>query len=231
MSSWSWKAGLAGLAIVAAITYAVAQMPSGHPGMHSQTGPGAQDQPAMPPQGVMPDAMHRRMMQMMQGARRNGPAWNDGATERDDGSTHHAGTRCVRHYPGSCANPGGRSRHRLVEGEPRRTTRAPDRHERSRAARRRGRANLDGGIQFAVTGAARTLDAIQHMVPDHVHELTALGWNARTEDLPNGIKLVVSTTDPRQMVKLKALGFMGIMVQGAHHQPHHLMMAKGEFMH
>jgi len=22
---------------------------------------------------------------------------------------------------------------------------------------------------------------------------------------------------------------MGIMVQGAHHQPHHLMMAKGEF--
>ena len=24
--------------------------------------------------------------------------------------------------------------------------------------------------------------------------------------------------DPRQVVKIKALGFMGIMVQGAHHQ-------------
>jgi hypothetical protein len=26
----------------------------------------------------------------------------------------------------------------------------------------------------------------------------------------------------------QGLGFMGIMVQGGHHQPHHLMMAKGE---
>jgi hypothetical protein len=30
---------------------------------------------------------------------------------------------------------------------------------------------------------------------------------------------------------IRALGFMGIMVQGAHHQIHHLMMAKGEFAH
>ena len=47
----------------------------------------------------------------------------------------------------------------------------------------------------------------------------------------NGVKLVVTTTDPRQVIKLKVLGFMGIMVQGAHHQPHHLMMAKGENVH
>ena len=43
------------------------------------------------------------------------------------------------------------------------------------------------------------------------------------------MKLVVTASDPRQVVKIKALGFMGIMVQGAHHQTHHLMMAKGEF--
>ena len=35
MSSWSWKAGLAGVAIVAATAYAVAQMPA-HSGMHEQ---------------------------------------------------------------------------------------------------------------------------------------------------------------------------------------------------
>ena len=29
------------------------------------------------------------------------------------------------------------------------------------------------------------------------------------------------------MVKLKALGFIGIMVQGAHHQPHHLIDGEG----
>ena len=69
------------------------------------------------------------------------------------------------------------------------------------------------------------------MVPAHAHELAALGWSATTEDLPNGVKLVVTASDPRQVVKIKALGFMGIMVQGAHHQMHHLMMAKGEFTH
>jgi hypothetical protein len=45
------------------------------------------------------------------------------------------------------------------------------------------------------------------------------------------VKLVVTAGDPHEIVKLKALGFIGIMVQGAHHQAHHLMMAKGEFTH
>jgi predicted RNA binding protein YcfA (HicA-like mRNA interferase family) len=90
---------------------------------------------------------------------------------------------------------------------------------------------LDNGIEITVTGEGRTLGAIKRMVPAHVRELAALGWSARTEELPNGVKLVVTTSDQRQAVKLKALGFLGVMVQGAHHQPHHLMMAKGEFAH
>jgi hypothetical protein len=90
---------------------------------------------------------------------------------------------------------------------------------------------LVSGIEITITGEGRTLAAIKRMVPAHTHELAALGWNARAEDLPNGVKLVVTSSDVRQVVKLKALGFMGIMVQGTHHQPHHLMMAKGEFAH
>jgi hypothetical protein len=35
-------------------------------------------------------------------------------------------------------------------------------------------------------------------------------------------------SEAQSLTKLMALGFMGIMVQGGHHQPHHLMMAKGE---
>jgi hypothetical protein len=90
---------------------------------------------------------------------------------------------------------------------------------------------LDNGIEITVTGEGRTLGAIKRMVPAHTRELAALGWSASTQDLPNGVKLVVTTSDPQQVVKLKGLGFMGIIVQGAHHQPHHLMMAKGEFKH
>jgi hypothetical protein len=88
---------------------------------------------------------------------------------------------------------------------------------------------LDNGVEIAVTGEARTAEAIRRMVPAHVRELTKLGWNAVTEELPGGVKLTVTSSDAKDVVKLKALGFMGIMVQGGHHQPHHLMMAKGEF--
>ena len=88
---------------------------------------------------------------------------------------------------------------------------------------------LDNAIVIDVTGEGRTLAAIKRMVPAHVQELQSSGWNAKTEALPNGVKLTVTAADPQQLVRLKALGFMGIMVQGAHHQPHHLMMAKGEF--
>jgi hypothetical protein len=90
---------------------------------------------------------------------------------------------------------------------------------------------LDNGIEILVTGEGRTADAIKRMVPAHAHALSATGWNAKTENLPNGVKLVVTSDDPAQVTKLKALGFMGIMVQGSHHQMHHLMMAKGEFAH
>jgi hypothetical protein len=87
------------------------------------------------------------------------------------------------------------------------------------------------GIVIDVTGEGRTRDAIKRMVPAHVHELAGLGWNATTSELPDGVKLTVAANDAVSLVKLKALGFMGIMVQGGHHQPHHLMMAKGAFAH
>ena len=88
--------------------------------------------------------------------------------------------------------------------------------------------DIDGGVEIAVTGEGRTLDAVKRMVPAHVSELRDIGWNAKSDELPNGVKLTVMATDAQPLTKLKALGFMGIMVQGSHHQPHHLMMAKGE---
>jgi hypothetical protein len=43
------------------------------------------------------------------------------------------------------------------------------------------------------------------------------------------VRFIVTTPDKRQFVKIKALGCMGLMVQGAHHQPR-LMMANGEII-
>ncbi len=90
---------------------------------------------------------------------------------------------------------------------------------------------LADGVDIAITGEGRTLEAIKRMVPAHANELNLIGWTAKTEELPSGVRLTVTTSDPAQVPKLEALGFMGIMVLGSHHQAHHLLIAKGELVH
>lgn len=55
--------------------------------------------------------------------------------------------------------------------------------------------------------------------------------SVRVEMLPDGVRLTVTADDPAQVIRIRGLGFIGLMVSGAHHQPHHLAMAKGEFVH
>jgi hypothetical protein len=89
---------------------------------------------------------------------------------------------------------------------------------------------VDKGLRIEITGTGRTLEAIQRMVPDHASDIDGMnGWTVRTEAMPNGVVLTVTATNPIEAQKIRALGFMGIMVQGTH-QPHHLAMAKGVSM-
>lgn len=91
---------------------------------------------------------------------------------------------------------------------------------------------IDGGLEIAVTGSGRTLAAIQRMVPAHAQEINGLnGWSAKTTALPNGVLLTVISNDPKAVLRIRGLGFIGILVSGSHHQVHHLAMAKGEFSH
>ena len=230
MSLWSWKAGLAGVAIVAATAYAMAQMPS-HSGMHEQMGPAGTDQQQMMPHGGMHGEMHSRMMQgqhgMQGGMGQHGMMMGSAVTGQPTMAGQEAfGTiqevvRILEADPTtdwSKVNIAALREHLVDMDEVTLHAAASERV-------------LDNGIEIAVTGEGRTLEAIKRMIPAHVRELSQIGWNAKTEDLPNGVKLTVTSADAKQVTKLKGLGFMGIMVQGAHHQPHHLAMAKGEFMH
>jgi uncharacterized protein involved in copper resistance len=91
---------------------------------------------------------------------------------------------------------------------------------------------IDGGLEIAVTGSGRTLTAIQRMVTTHAQEINGLnGWSTKTVTLPNGVLLTVISSDPKETTRIRGLGFIGILVSGSHHQPHHLAMAKGEFSH
>lgn len=91
---------------------------------------------------------------------------------------------------------------------------------------------VDRGIEITVTGTGRTLAAIQRMVPEHAKEIDGQnGWSAKARTISDGVLLSVTSNDPKQVAHIRGLGFIGIMVSGAHHQAHHLAMAKGEPMH
>lgn len=88
--------------------------------------------------------------------------------------------------------------------------------------------DVEGGARYTVTGSGEVIGAIQRMVPAHAAQMSGdPAWHASTMPLENGVLLTVHATNPADVDKLRALGFLGFMVQGDHHLPHHLMMATG----
>jgi hypothetical protein len=217
---------LAVTAVLAATVYAFAQMSSGGPmGVHGQM-----------QQGDLMSQMHSQMMQGQDGiggiGMHGGTGGHGGMHGQQSAAT---GTPTL---PGQDAFGTIQEIVQILQSDPKTDwskvnidalrQHLIDMNEvtlRAAAAQRM----IDNGIEITVTGEGRTLEAIKRMVPAHVNELHEIGWSAKSEDLPNGAKLTVLASEAQPLTKLKALGFMGIMVQGGHHQPHHLMMAMGQF--
>jgi hypothetical protein len=90
---------------------------------------------------------------------------------------------------------------------------------------------VPGGLAMEITGAGRTERAVRAMVAPHAAELDRLpDWTARTEAVAGGIRLIVvarNANDGRTVARIRGLGFAGLLATGAHHQPHHLAMARG----
>jgi len=227
MSKLPWKTMLALAAVLAATVYAFAQISSGGPtGMRGPMGMHGQMQ-----QGGMMGQMHSQMMQGQGGM--HGGMGNHGGIHGQQ-----SGALGVPTMPGQDAFGTIQEVVQILQADP-----ATDWSKVNIGALRQHLIDMnevtlhaaaaermfDNGIEITVTGEGRTLEAIKRMVPAHVSELREIGWNAKSDELPNGIKLTVMTSEAQLLTKLKALGFMGIMVQGSHHQPHHLMMAKGQF--
>ena len=59
------------------------------------------------------------------------------------------------------------------------------------------------------------------------------GLAAKTEAIPGGVRLTVTARDAedaKAVARVRGLGFIGLLTLGAHHQPHHLAMARGQAM-
>jgi hypothetical protein len=91
---------------------------------------------------------------------------------------------------------------------------------------------VSGGLAMEITGAGRTEQAIRAMVVPHAIELDRLpSFAAKTENIPGGVRLTVLAKNPDEakvVARIRGLGFAGLLTEGAHHQAHHLAMAKGE---
>jgi hypothetical protein len=88
------------------------------------------------------------------------------------------------------------------------------------------------GLAMEITGTGRTEQAIRAMVVPHAAELDRMAeWSAKTERIPGGVRLTVVARQPENaklVARIRGLGFAGLITEGAHHQPHHLAMAKGD---
>ena len=82
-------------------------------------------------------------------------------------------------------------------------------------------------VKFIVTGAGDVAGSIQRMVLAHADAMNgANGWTLQGEKIADGAILTVSASAP-ELAKAKALGFIGTMTEGMHHQEHHLALARG----
>lgn len=89
---------------------------------------------------------------------------------------------------------------------------------------------LEGGARFEATSEdAAVTSSIRAMVPAHAATMDGVeGWTMQASEIPGGAALVVSGADPD---RIRALGFIGVMTVGMHHQAHHLALAAGQNPH
>ncbi len=88
---------------------------------------------------------------------------------------------------------------------------------------------LDDGARFEIRGEGAVGDAVRRMTLAHAPFLEAEGpWNVEAKPTATGAVLTVRTGEPAVVAKIQGLGFYGLMALGAHHQPHHWAMARGD---
>jgi hypothetical protein len=91
---------------------------------------------------------------------------------------------------------------------------------------------VSGGLAMEITGTGRTEQAIRAWwcrMPSSWDRLPSFA--AKTESISGGVRLTVLARNPedtKAVARIRGLGFAGLLTEGAHHQAHHLAMAKGE---
>jgi hypothetical protein len=95
--------------------------------------------------------------------------------------------------------------------------------------------NVAGGVRVEVEGSGRTRDAIRRMALAHTAQTDLLpGVRVEAAETPRGARLTIIASDAgdaRTIAQVRGLGFIGLMVLGSHHGPHHVAIARGDAVH
>ncbi|MCI2401026.1 hypothetical protein [Aliiroseovarius subalbicans] len=86
------------------------------------------------------------------------------------------------------------------------------------------------GVMFRVGLTGPGGEAVRRMVPAHAPALAIeTGWSSVAAIGRHEVTWTVTSSDEVDVIR--ALGFVGLMAVGGHHQAHHLGMATGEMVH
>lgn len=90
---------------------------------------------------------------------------------------------------------------------------------------------VERGMKFQVTGEEVVADSIKRMLTAHAATMNGMnGWQYTVTETSDGAVMTVIVPAADEL-KLRGLGFFGVLTVGMHHQEHHLMIARGENPH
>ncbi len=91
---------------------------------------------------------------------------------------------------------------------------------------------VGNGVRMRLDTTIAANAAASRMVPAHAPLLgEETGWSSSVAVGDGEIAWTVTGTTPGDIATIRGLGFFGLMATGAHHQTHHLMMARGHMAH
>jgi hypothetical protein len=87
---------------------------------------------------------------------------------------------------------------------------------------------IEGGVRFVATGSGAVADSIRRMTLAHAAMMNGVaGWKLQAQTVDGGAALTVKAP-ANDLIKVRALGYIGILTLGMRHQMHHLMIARGQ---
>ena len=88
---------------------------------------------------------------------------------------------------------------------------------------------LADGLLMTVRGDDAALEAARRMLPAHGRALEAeRGWRVVVSESPDpAVRFTVRGVEEGELELVRGLGFFGILTLGAHHDVHHVMIARG----